>query len=125
MLEAYCIWFQGNNDALARDAFTITWPKQLMHSLWIGYNEDIGGEDENQMLKLNRVFSDEKWSKGRVVTSIDWSYKYPELVLGSYNSNPSAVHAPEGVCLVRNTKYKKESPEYIFQCESPLMTARF
>ena len=94
-------------------------------TIFDNYNDDIEGEDESQMLKVNRVFCDEKWSKGRVVTSIDWSYKYPELVLASYNSNPQSLHAPEGVCLVWNTKYKKESPECIFQCESPLMTARF
>ena len=31
---------------------------------------------------------------------------------------------PKGVCLVWNLKYKRETPEYVFTSESPLVTAR-
>ena len=31
----------------------------------------------------------------------------------------------QGVCLVWNLKYKRETPEYVFTSESPLVTARY
>ena len=41
-------------------------------------------------------FYDERWSKKRMITSIDFSPKFPELVLASYTKNPSAPHDPDG-----------------------------
>ena len=31
------------------------------------------------------------------------------FVAASYNNNPDAPHEPDGVCLVWNTKFKKEN----------------
>lgn len=36
------------------------------------YTEDLITEDGTQSLALHRIFYDEKWSKGRAVTSLDW-----------------------------------------------------
>ncbi|KAG7258300.1 hypothetical protein CRUP_009603 [Coryphaenoides rupestris] len=68
-------------------------------------------------LSLNRQFMDERWSKHRVVTCLDWSPQYPELLLASYNNNEEAPHEPDGVALVWNMKYKKNTPEYVFHCQ--------
>lgn len=68
-------------------------------------------------LSFNRHFYDEHWSKHRVVTSLDWSPQYPELLVASYNTNEDAPHEPDGVVLVWNMKFKKATPEYIFHCQ--------
>ncbi|KAJ8255412.1 hypothetical protein GJAV_G00204590 [Gymnothorax javanicus] len=76
-------------------------------------------------LSLNRQFTDERWSKHRVVTCLDWSPQYPELLVASYNNNEDAPHEPDGVALVWNMKYKKTTPEYVFHCQSAVMSAAF
>ncbi|XP_059423843.1 cytoplasmic dynein 1 intermediate chain 1-like isoform X2 [Carassius carassius] len=76
-------------------------------------------------LSFNRHFYDEHWSKHRVVTSLDWSPQYPELLVASYNTNEDAPHEPDGVVLVWNMKFKKTTPEYIFHCQSSVMSVGF
>ncbi|XP_012691871.1 dynein, cytoplasmic 1, intermediate chain 2a [Clupea harengus] len=76
-------------------------------------------------LVLNRQFQDERWSKHRVVTCLDWCPQYPELLVASFNNNEDAPHEPDGVALVWNMKYKKPTPEYVFHCQSAVMSATF
>uniref|UniRef100_A0AAV2JQ93 Uncharacterized protein n=2 Tax=Knipowitschia caucasica TaxID=637954 RepID=A0AAV2JQ93_KNICA len=76
-------------------------------------------------LVVTREFADERWTKNRVVTCLDWSPQYPELLVASYNNNEDAPHEPDGVALVWNMKYKKGTPEYIFHCQSEVMSAGF
>ncbi|KAK7144219.1 hypothetical protein R3I94_010594 [Phoxinus phoxinus] len=88
--------------------------------------QDKEGESQaGAKLYLNRQFADERWSKHRVVTCLDWSPQYPELLLASYGSNEDAPHEPDGVALVWNMKYKKTTPEYVFHCQSAVMSAAF
>ncbi|XP_009300386.2 dynein, cytoplasmic 1, intermediate chain 2a-like isoform X2 [Danio rerio] len=88
--------------------------------------QDKEGESQaGAKLSLNRQFADERWSKHRVVTCLDWSPQYPELLVASYCSNEEAPHEPDGVALVWNMKYKKTTPEYVFHCQSAVMSAAF
>ncbi|XP_038127078.1 dynein, cytoplasmic 1, intermediate chain 2a-like isoform X2 [Cyprinodon tularosa] len=88
--------------------------------------EDKEGElQAGAKLVLIRQFADERWTKNRVVTCLDWSPQYPELLVASYNNNEDAPHEPDGVALVWNMKYKKATPEYIFHCQSEVMSASF
>ncbi|XP_030219414.1 cytoplasmic dynein 1 intermediate chain 2 isoform X1 [Gadus morhua] len=88
--------------------------------------EDKEGEMQaGAKLVLNRQFADERWTKNRVVTCLDWSPQYPELLVASYNNNEDAPHEPDGVALVWNLKYKKNTPEYTFHCQSEVMSAGF
>ncbi|XP_077993795.1 cytoplasmic dynein 1 intermediate chain 2-like [Glandiceps talaboti] len=97
------------------------------------FTDYTGGDDadkESEMeagakLALNRQFFDERWSKHRVITSMDWCPQYPELLVASYNNNEEAPHEPDGVALVWNMKYKKTTPEYIFHCQSAVMSSVF
>ncbi|XP_017785638.1 PREDICTED: cytoplasmic dynein 1 intermediate chain isoform X5 [Nicrophorus vespilloides] len=82
-------------------------------------------EKSHQRISFNRWFYDERWSKNRCVTSLDWSLQYPELLLSSYNNNDESPNDPDGVALIWNTKYKKTTPEYVFHCQSPVMNAKF
>ncbi|TRY77544.1 hypothetical protein DNTS_001960 [Danionella cerebrum] len=84
-----------------------------------------GDSQAGAKLSLNRQFADDRWSKHRVVTSLDWSPQYPELLVASYSSNEEAPHEPDGVALVWNMKYKKTTPEYVFHCQSAVMSAAF
>ncbi|XP_066977024.1 cytoplasmic dynein 1 intermediate chain-like isoform X40 [Macrobrachium rosenbergii] len=90
-------------------------------------HEEDGEASENGGVKLslNRWFYDERWSRNRCITCMDWSPQYPELLVASYNNNEDSPHDPDGVALVWNTKFKKDTPEYIFHCQSPVMSATF
>ncbi|CAH1776148.1 unnamed protein product [Owenia fusiformis] len=83
---------------------------------------DISASDK---LKLNRTFFDERWSKHRTVTCMDWSVQHPELLVASYNNNEESPHEPDGVALVWNLKFKKTTPEYVFHCQSAVMSTCF
>ncbi|MCL4131566.1 UNVERIFIED_CONTAM: hypothetical protein GTU68_007497, partial [Idotea baltica] len=90
------------------------------------HDDDEGGmEGGGVKLSMSRSFYDERWSRNRCITSMDWSPQYPELLVCSYNNNVDSPHDPDGVALVWNTRFKKETPEYIFHCQSPVMSATF
>ncbi|XP_067928183.1 cytoplasmic dynein 1 intermediate chain 2-like isoform X3 [Watersipora subatra] len=95
--------------------------------IFVDYTGEISDEGDHlgEKLKQQRVFYDEHWTKHRLVTCLDWSKQYQELLLASYSTNPELPHEPEGVCLVWNSMFKKESPEYIFHCQSAVTTCCF
>lgn len=70
--------------------------------------------ETGQVLKVDREFSDDRW-RNRIVTWLDWSPHYPELLLASYEDSSLD---PDGVALVWNSKFKSNTPEYIFNCSS-------
>ncbi|XP_036359686.1 cytoplasmic dynein 1 intermediate chain 2 isoform X37 [Octopus sinensis] len=98
--------------------------------MYIDYvGSDKEGKDDDQFagdrLKLNRYFFDERWSKHRTITSLDWSTQHPELLVASYNANEESPHDPDGVVLVWNSKFKKDTPEFTFHCQSAVMSSCF
>ncbi|KAG5443664.1 Cytoplasmic dynein 1 intermediate chain, partial [Clonorchis sinensis] len=86
-------------------------------------HDDATASQRHQLLRFGRDFYDDRWSRRRCVTALDWSPSYPELLLGSYFSNEDAPHEPDGVCLIWNLKFQKTTPEYIFHCQSPVTSA--
>ncbi|XP_063843086.1 cytoplasmic dynein 1 intermediate chain-like isoform X8 [Scylla paramamosain] len=99
-------------------------------NIFVDYSHDYeedgeANESGGVKLSLNRWFYDERWSRNRCITCMDWSPQYPELLVASYNNNDDSPHDPDGVALVWNTKFKKDTPEYIFHCQSPVMSATF
>ncbi|XP_059140287.1 cytoplasmic dynein 1 intermediate chain 1-like isoform X4 [Physella acuta] len=90
---------------------------------------DNEGKDDDALagerLKLQLEFFDERWSRRRTITSMDWSPQYPELLLASYNANEDAPNDPDGVALIWNLKFKNMAPEYIFHCQSSVMSTCF
>ncbi|XP_067132735.1 cytoplasmic dynein 1 intermediate chain 2-like isoform X8 [Centruroides vittatus] len=93
---------------------------------YTGGGEEQEGDDKTGIkLSLNRYFVDDHWSKNRTVTSFDWSSQFPELLVASYNNNEDSPHDPDGVCLVWNMKFKKTTPEYVFHCQSAVMSSCF
>lgn len=86
---------------------------------------DFSEEKAKKMLSPVRTFVDERWTKNQLVTSMDWSPQFPELMVASYYRNVDSTHDPDGVCLVWNTKFKKQTPEYVFHCQSAVLSATF
>jgi len=76
-------------------------------------------------LALNRKFIDDRWSRHRCVTCMDWSVQHPELLVASYNQNEGATQDPDGVALIWNMKFNKQTPEYVFHHQSPIMSVCF
>ncbi|KAI6024009.1 hypothetical protein BKA83DRAFT_4125408 [Pisolithus microcarpus] len=65
------------------------------------------------------------------ITDTDWSLKYPELSVTSYNKNPAALTEPDGIIAIWNL-HLLEWPKFIFHSQlwqakspvKPLMTAQ-
>ncbi|XP_043471197.1 cytoplasmic dynein 1 intermediate chain isoform X9 [Leptopilina heterotoma] len=98
--------------------------------IYTDYTGTMDGDDgmdekSHQRLWLNRSFYCERWSRNRCVTSMDWSPQFPELLAASYHNNDESPNDPDGVCLIWNTKFKKTTPEFIFHCQSPVMSTTF
>ncbi|KAI1435058.1 cytoplasmic dynein-like protein 1 intermediate chain 2 [Xylaria sp. CBS 124048] len=84
---------------------------------------NTGGKGRRRVKEVVQ-FYDERWSKKRMISSIDFSPKYPELVLASYTKNPSAPHDPDGIVQVWN-QHLHARPEFIFHAQSDILTAKF
>uniref|UniRef100_U5EWN8 Putative cytoplasmic dynein intermediate chain n=1 Tax=Corethrella appendiculata TaxID=1370023 RepID=U5EWN8_9DIPT len=90
-----------------------------------GDSDDVNDEKSHARISLNRTFYCDRWSKNRCVTSIDWSTHFPELMVASYHNNEECPNEPDGVVIVWNTKYKKQTAEDVFHCQSAVMSTCF
>lgn len=43
--------------------------------------------------------------------------QHPELLLVGYYTNPNIPHDPDGVVLMWDLKFQKDTPDYIFNCQ--------
>jgi dynein intermediate chain len=59
--------------------------------------EANGDDSEGKRVKRICAFYDERYGKNRSITDVDWSPKYPELSVASYNKNPAALNEPDGI----------------------------
>lgn len=68
-------------------------------------SEGLDGDKSGGGVKIsmNRCFYDEKSTKNRVVTSLDWSTVFPELLLVSYDKSIDVVH-DSGIQFIINEK---------------------
>ncbi|KDQ61593.1 hypothetical protein JAAARDRAFT_171900 [Jaapia argillacea MUCL 33604] len=86
---------------------------------------DTGADDsEGKRVKRVCAFSDERYTKNRSITDIDWSPKYPELSCASYNKNPAALNEPDGIVAVWNL-HLLERPEFVFHSQSDVLSVTF
>ncbi|KAL5492400.1 hypothetical protein ACEPAI_3847 [Sanghuangporus weigelae] len=84
------------------------------------------GLDDSEGKRVKRVctFYDERYCKNRSITDLDWSPKYPELSLASYNKNPTALNEPDGLVAVWNL-HLLERPEFVFHSQSDVLSVAF
>ncbi|KAK4047408.1 hypothetical protein OIV83_005455 [Microbotryomycetes sp. JL201] len=80
--------------------------------------------DDKAKIKLLGSWADSTWGKGRSVTAVDWSTKFPELFVAAYNKNPLAMNEPHGIACVWNLHSPNE-PEYVFHAQSDLLSIAF
>ncbi|KAI0596233.1 cytoplasmic dynein-like protein 1 intermediate chain 2 [Biscogniauxia sp. FL1348] len=84
---------------------------------------NTGGKGRRRVKEVVQ-FYDDRWSKKRMVSSIDFSPKFPELLLASYTKNPAAPHDPDGIVQVWN-QHLHDRPEFLFHAQSDILTAKF
>lgn len=70
-----------------------------------------------------QLFSD-KHSRRRMISDIQFSPHFQELLLTSYTKNPSAPNESPGQVLLWNV-HAPSRPEYVFACGSDVLSARF
>ncbi|KAL8723974.1 MAG: hypothetical protein Q9181_007043, partial [Wetmoreana brouardii] len=89
--------------------------------------DDMYGKPKSKKgrrLRQIAQFYDERWSKKRMISDIDFSPGFPELLLASYTKNPSAPTDPAGLLQIWNL-HLHSRPEYTFHSTSDLLTAQF
>ncbi|KAI5466187.1 WD40-repeat-containing domain protein [Mariannaea sp. PMI_226] len=84
---------------------------------------NTGGRGKHRVKEVAQFF-DERWSKKRMISGIDFSPKFSELLLASYTKNPTAPHEPDGLVQVWNL-HMQDRPEYVFTAQSDILTAKF
>ncbi|RFU80907.1 cytoplasmic dynein 1 intermediate chain 2 [Trichoderma arundinaceum] len=82
-----------------------------------------GGKGGHRVKEVTQ-FYDDRWSKKRMISGIDFSPKFNELLLASYTKNPTAPHEPDGLVQVWNI-HMHNRPEYVFTAQSDILTAKF
>ncbi|KAH9993708.1 cytoplasmic dynein intermediate chain [Russula compacta] len=86
---------------------------------------ETGGDDsEGKRVKRVCAFWDERYCKNRSITDVDWSPKFPELSVASYNKNAAAVNEPDGIVAVWNL-HLLERPEFVFHSQSDVLSVTF
>lgn len=86
--------------------------------------EANGDDSEGKRVKRICTFYDERSGKNRSITDIDWSPKYPELSVASYNKNPAALNEPDGIVAVWNL-HLLDRPEFVFHSQSDVLSVTF
>jgi dynein intermediate chain len=80
---------------------------------------------EGRQVKCQRVFWDDKMCKGRSITDIGWSTKFPELVVVSYSrSDVTATDEPDGLVLVWSM-HLADRPEFVFHAQTDVLSVCF
>lgn len=69
-------------------------------------------------------FQDDRLTKRRMVSDLDFSPKYPELLLASYTKAANSSHSSPGLALIWNA-HMPSRPEYTFTANSDILSARF
>lgn len=84
------------------------------------------GADDSEGKRVKKVceFVDERYVKNRSITDVDWSPKYPELSVASYNKNSGALNEPDGIVAVWNL-HLLERPEFVFHSQSDVLSVIF
>ena len=81
------------------------------------------GKKSYSLREAFQLFSD-RYTRRRIVSDIQFSPHFNELLLSSYTKNPSAPHEPAGLVLLWNS-HAPSRPEYTFTASSDVLSARF
>ena len=102
------------------------------YTLAAGMND--GSDEENPYSRSSRKKShslrqtlqlySEPHTRRRMISDLQFSAHFPELISASYTKNPSAPNEPSGLVLLWNS-YAPSRPEYAFKAASDILSARF
>ncbi|KAJ4482179.1 WD40-repeat-containing domain protein [Lentinula aciculospora] len=85
---------------------------------------ETGSDESEGRVKRVCEFFDERYTKNRSITDVDWSPQYPELSVASYNKNAAALNEPDGIVAVWNL-HLLERPEFVFHSQSDVLSVTF
>lgn len=86
-------------------------------------DEDYHSKTSQSLRETLQLYS-ATHSKRRMITDLNFSPHFPELLLTSYTKNASAPNEPSGLVLLWNV-HAPSRPEYVFNASSDVLTARF
>lgn len=89
----------------------------------IDTDEDYHSKTSQSLRETLQLYS-ATHSKRRMITDLNFSPHFPELLLTSYTKNASAPNEPSGLVLLWNV-HAPSRPEYVFNASSDVLTARF
>ncbi|GAM90499.1 hypothetical protein ANO11243_085430 [Dothideomycetidae sp. 11243] len=98
-----------------------------MRGTGAGDEDEEGGTTRGRRgrrVKEVMQFQDEKWTKRRMLSDLDFSQRYPELLLASYTKATNEIQSAPGLALVWNA-HMPSRPEYTFTATSDLLCAKF
>ncbi|KAF9077631.1 dynein intermediate chain [Rhodocollybia butyracea] len=85
---------------------------------------ETGSDESEGRVKRVCEFYDERYTRNRSITDVDWSPQYPELSVASYNKNSAALNEPDGIVAVWNL-HLIERPEFVFHSQSDVLSVTF
>lgn len=100
-------------------------PYDYLRDYSINTDEDAAAaEGKKARVRLLGAWQDQQWGRGRSVTSVDWSPKFPELFVAAYNKKPLSINEPDGIAAVWNL-HLQDRPEYVFHAQSDILSIAF
>lgn len=81
-------------------------------------------ESESRNMKLLCSFADDRWTKNRSITAVDWSHIFSELSLAAYNKNTASFNDPNGIVAIWNM-HLLDRPEFVLHSQSDVLSATF
>lgn len=93
----------------------------ILHDYTQVKDEDETRHGQEEMHQIHAFQSN--LTKNRMVTSIDWSLRFKELLLASYNKDSFSSHQPPGIVHIWNTHMTQ--PEFTFNASSEITVAKF
>jgi dynein intermediate chain len=77
----------------------------------------------HSLREVHQLYS-ERHTRRRMISDLQFSPHFPELLLSSHTKNSSAPNEPHGLVLLWNTKSPSRA-EYVFTAPTDVLTARF
>ncbi|PWY98078.1 WD40 repeat-like protein [Testicularia cyperi] len=88
-------------------------------------SDGLESSNSGSQIRLHRTFaSSDKLFENRSITAIDWSTKYPELVVAAYNRNSNDQDSPDGLVAVWNL-HLRDRPEFVFHAQTDVLSVCF
>lgn len=102
----------------------LTDPSDIMFDCYLDDGDrELGGDKcLGAQVMCRNIFCDEKLCKGRVAMDTHWSPHHPELLLASFNAGDGDT---DGLALVWNVNFRKDTPDYVFHSQSPVVSSTF